>query len=134
MAKKKNAEQKRAHHHHYPSQRDFDALASMLAAQKLYPEALVYFQAPRRKTCEIFLLIQWFTFSIWPTSKTSTLLSIESWYWWTPVSRVRIGKLADILSRPDLEIHIFVHHPSWTSDIRGHFEAVHPTGATVKHF
>ena len=34
---------------------DFDSLASMLAAKKLYPNAVLVFQAPRRETFETFL-------------------------------------------------------------------------------
>jgi tRNA nucleotidyltransferase (CCA-adding enzyme) len=43
----------------------------------------------------------------------------------------RIGKLASIINRSDLEIHIYDHHPSMPNDIKGDFELVSPTGATV---
>jgi hypothetical protein len=34
---------------------DFDAMASMVAAKKLYPEALLVFPGPRSATCGTFL-------------------------------------------------------------------------------
>jgi len=48
---------------------DFDAIASMLAAQKLYPEALVIFPGSQEKTSEIFLSAPWATFLTWKTQK-----------------------------------------------------------------
>lgn len=43
----------------------------------------------------------------------------------------RIGKLASLANRQDVEIHIYDHHPSMPNDIKGHFEVLSSTGATV---
>ncbi|WP_246804072.1 DHH family phosphoesterase [Desulfosarcina cetonica] len=43
---------------------DFDAMASMLAAQKLYPDAKVVFPGSQEKTCGISLSNRWCISSI----------------------------------------------------------------------
>ena len=43
----------------------------------------------------------------------------------------RIGKLADLLAKKDMEIHIYDHHPATDNDIRGQLEVHEPTGANV---
>ena len=43
----------------------------------------------------------------------------------------RIGKLSAILDRPDVDIHIYDHHPPMSNDIKGHYEIHCATGATV---
>ncbi|MCJ7614916.1 MAG: CBS domain-containing protein, partial [Desulfobacterales bacterium] len=39
--------------------------------------------------------------------------------------------LSSLLERSDLEIHIYDHHPDMANDIKGHYEVIRPTGATV---
>jgi tRNA nucleotidyltransferase (CCA-adding enzyme) len=43
----------------------------------------------------------------------------------------RIGNFADILDRPDIDIHIYDHHPPMNNDIKGNYEVHCLTGATV---
>jgi len=43
----------------------------------------------------------------------------------------RIGKFAAILDRPDIDIHIYDHHPPMSNDIKGNYEVHCLTGATV---
>ena len=43
----------------------------------------------------------------------------------------RIGALSSLLKKPDVEIHIYDHHPAMANDVKGHFEVLRPTGATV---
>jgi tRNA nucleotidyltransferase (CCA-adding enzyme) len=43
----------------------------------------------------------------------------------------RIGKFSEILSKPDLEIHIYDHHPPSSEDLHGSLEVVSEVGATV---
>jgi tRNA nucleotidyltransferase (CCA-adding enzyme) len=43
----------------------------------------------------------------------------------------RIGAVADLITLPGLEIHIYDHHPSKSDDIRGDLEVLDLTGATV---
>ncbi|MDF1591716.1 MAG: CBS domain-containing protein [Desulfobacterales bacterium] len=110
---------------------DFDALASMLAAQKLYPEALVVFPGSQEKNLRNFFINSMVYLFNMADMKDIDLSSIKKLVLVDTRQPSRIGKLSDVLTRPDLEIHIFDHHPPMDNDIRGHYEAIQPTGATV---
>ncbi|UCD86809.1 MAG: CBS domain-containing protein, partial [Desulfobacterales bacterium] len=43
----------------------------------------------------------------------------------------RIGKFGSIVHQPDLDIHIYDHHPSMPDDLSGSVEVIQMTGATV---
>jgi len=43
----------------------------------------------------------------------------------------RIGRFAEIINRPGLDIHIYDHHPKSPDDIHGSLEVTHPYGATT---
>ncbi len=110
---------------------DFDAVASMLAAQKLYPEAVVVFPGSQEKNLRDF-----FVKSMVYIFNMVDIKDIE----FDRVSRLvlvdtrqphRIGKLSELLQRRDVEIHIYDHHPDKTNDIKGDREVVRLTGATV---
>ena len=110
---------------------DFDAVASMLAAQKLYPEAVVVFPGSQEKNLRDF-----FVKSMVYIFNMVDIKDIE----FERVSRLvlvdtrqphRIGKLSELLQRRDVEIHIYDHHPDKTNDIKGDREVVRLTGATV---
>ncbi len=110
---------------------DFDALASLLAAQKLYPDAHVVFPGSQEKNLRTF-----FISSLVYLFNLTDLQSIDP----DRVKRLvlvdtrqsgRIGKLAALVGRPGVEIHIYDHHPAGDSDIRGDLEACEPTGANV---
>ena len=91
---------------------DFDALASMLAAQKLYPEALVVFPGSQEKNLKNF-----FINSMAYLFNMVDINDID----FTGIKRLilvdtrhpgRIGKLSELLERSDIEIHIYDHHPA----------------------
>ncbi len=110
---------------------DFDALASMLAAQKLYPEAVVIFPGSQEKNLRNF-----FVKSMVYLFNMADLRSIDFERIHTLVlvdtrQGGRIGPLADIIGHPDITIHLYDHHPDMPGDIQGHVEAVRQTGATV---
>ncbi len=110
---------------------DFDTLASMVAAKKLYPDALVVFPGSKEKGVRDFLL-------------KSTLYSLEMGRIQAidleSITRLilvdirdpsRIGRFAEILDKPGLEIHIYDHHPSSPEEIRGDVEYILPYGSTT---
>ncbi len=110
---------------------DFDALASMLAAQKLYPDALVVFPGSQEKNLKNF-----FINSMAYLFNMADIGNID----FTQVKRLvlvdtrqpnRIGRLSKLLKRKDIEIHIYDHHPATDSDIKGDIEVHRLTGANV---
>ncbi|BBO88646.1 CBS domain-containing protein [Desulfosarcina ovata] len=110
---------------------DFDAMASMLAAQKLYPEARVVFPGSQERNLRNFFIQSMvYLFNIVELNRidfaaVSRLVLVDT------RRRNRIGDLARVLDNPDLEIHIYDHHPKNDDDIPAHKEFHMLTGATV---
>jgi tRNA nucleotidyltransferase (CCA-adding enzyme) len=110
---------------------DFDALASMLAAQKLYPEALVVFPGSQEKNLKNFFINSMaYLFNMVDIgdidfSRVKRLILVDT------RQRGRIGKLAKLLEKSDIEIHIYDHHPPTGNDIRGSLEIHGKTGANA---
>ncbi len=113
---------------------DFDAFASIVAAKKIYPDAVVVFPGSREKSLRDFFM-----------ESTLYILSIERVkdLDFTKIHRVvlvdtrqkgRIGQLAEICDHPGVDVHIFDHHPSSDDDIRGSVEIIKSYGATVTIF
>lgn len=110
---------------------DFDALASMVAARKLYPDAKLVFPGSQEKSMrDFFLESAFYAVDAEPLRKVdvdavSMLIVVDN------RNPGRLGKLADALKRPDLTVHVYDHHPAGQGDIKGGFEVVHEVGATT---
>jgi tRNA nucleotidyltransferase (CCA-adding enzyme) len=110
---------------------DFDALASLLAAQKLFPEAQVVFPGAQEKNLRNFFissmvyLLNMVDIHAIDLDQVQRLVIVDTRH------IGRIGRLAELVGRPDVEIHIYDHHPAGADDIRGSFEVCEPTGANV---
>ena len=110
---------------------DFDALASMLAAQKLYPDALVVFPGSQEKNLKNFFINSMaYLFNMADIndidfSDVGQLILVDT------RQRGRIGRLTDLLGRTDIEIHIYDHHPPTSNDIKGSLVVHGKTGANV---
>lgn len=110
---------------------DFDAMASMLAAQKLYPGALVVFPGSQEKNLRNFFIqsmVYLFNLAeikdIDPAQVTRLVLVDTR-------KADRIGKLSELLTNPAIEIHVYDHHPIKEEDIVGKQDIHRATGATV---
>jgi tRNA nucleotidyltransferase (CCA-adding enzyme) len=110
---------------------DFDALASMLAAQKLYPDALVVFPGSQEKNLRNFFIKSVVYLFNMVNIKDVNLSNLKRLVLVDTKQPSRIGKFADILERPDIDIHIYDHHPPMDNDIKGNYEVHCLTGATV---
>ena len=110
---------------------DFDALASMLAAQKLYPDSLVVFPGSQEKNLRNFFINSMVYLFNMADIKDIDLAAVKKLVLVDTRQANRIGRLASILNRADLEIHIYDHHPPMANDIKGNFELLETTGATV---
>lgn len=110
---------------------DFDAMASMLAAQKLYPEARVVFPGTQEKSLRIFFINSMVYLYNMAEVKDIDLSQIKRLVLVDTRQANRIGRLSELVGKPDVEIHIFDHHPPMEDDIRGQVEHIKPTGATV---
>ncbi|MFZ2949992.1 MAG: CBS domain-containing protein, partial [Desulfuromonadaceae bacterium] len=102
----------------------FDCLGAMTAALKLYPGALLSFPGSQEKGVRDFVLRHPEYLPHFTRSKDINLDAITRLIIVDCQQAARIGRFADILDRPSLEIHIYDHHPVTEESIR-------PTGGKV---
>lgn len=112
---------------------DFDSLASMVAAKKLYPDARIVFPGSQEGNLRYLLKIPEYKVR-YHKPKEIDLGSIDHLILVDTRMADRIGDLAKVLDAPGLTIHIFDHHPSHPNDIHGQVEVVRPVGATTTLF
>jgi tRNA nucleotidyltransferase (CCA-adding enzyme) len=110
---------------------DYDALASMLAAAKLYPEAMLVLPGATERnlrnffvesTCYLFNFVK---FKNVPLQRVKRLILVDT------RQADRIGKLAVLLDDPQVEIHAYDHHPDSENDIEADMQIVETAGSTV---
>jgi tRNA nucleotidyltransferase (CCA-adding enzyme) len=110
---------------------DFDSLASMLAAKKLYPKAVLVFPGSQERSLrDFFIHSTLYAFEVErikniELEKVTRLILVDT----RQISR--IGRFSDIVGTPGLEIHIYDHHPPSSDDLRGSHFVVSEVGATV---
>ncbi|WP_353684128.1 CBS domain-containing protein [Thermodesulfovibrio sp. 3907-1M] len=110
---------------------DFDALASCMAAKKLYPEAVVVLPGSMEKKVKLFFE----TFKPFEIKKikevdldkVKTLIVVDT------RSVQRIGELAQLLKK-QLKVHLYDHHPKGEDDIKADFEITEQIGALASLF
>jgi tRNA nucleotidyltransferase (CCA-adding enzyme) len=110
---------------------DFDALGSLLAAQKLYPGAKVVFPGSQEKNLRNFFIQSMVYLFNLTDIKDIRMPEVKRLVLVDTRRADRIGKLAAILENESLDVHIYDHHPIKTDDIRGQHEVYRLTGATV---
>lgn len=110
---------------------DFDALASMLAAQKLYPDALVVFPGSQEKNLKNFFINSMAYLFNMAEIGDIDFAGVKRLVLVDTRQPSRIGKLSKLLNRQDIEIHIYDHHPATENDIKGDMEVHRLTGANV---
>ena len=110
---------------------DFDGLASMIAAQKLYPDAVLAFPGSQEKNVKNYIsqnLLYSYDFlkvKDIETTKVDTLILVD-----TRDSK-RIGKFKTCLQNKSLTIHIYDHHPKNGGNIVGDVEVIEDYGSTT---
>jgi tRNA nucleotidyltransferase (CCA-adding enzyme) len=104
---------------------DFDCLGAMVAAKKLYPEALMVFSGSQEKSMRDFFLkstsyvLNFTRLKDLDFSQVTRLVLVDCQH------TSRIGRFAEILKRPGLEVHIYDHHPESSGDIT-------PSGGVIR--
>ena len=110
---------------------DFDAMASMVAAKKLYPEALLVFPGSQERNLRDFFIRSSFYFLDFarmkhvPPEEVKRLILVDT------RQASRIGRFAEAAASDEVEIHIYDHHPDSADDVHGALEVVEPLGATT---
>jgi len=111
---------------------DFDSLASMVAAKKLYPEADIVFAGSQEKKLRDF--IEAFKPVEIKRIRDIDLANIKRLIIVDTKNPDRIGQFAEIISKPGIDIHIYDHHPLTKEDIHGSIEVIEEVGATATIF
>jgi tRNA nucleotidyltransferase (CCA-adding enzyme) len=110
---------------------DFDSLASMLAAKKLYPNAVLVFPGSQERSLrDFFIHSTLYAFEV-ERMKNIGLQEVKRLILVDTRQISRIGKFSDVVLKPNLEIHIYDHHPPSSDDLHGSLEVVSEMGATT---
>ena len=110
---------------------DFDALASMIAAKKLYPQASLVFPGAQEKNLRNFFLHSTSYLFNFAKIKKIHLDRIKRLILVDTRQRSRIGKFAALIDGKGIDIHIYDHHPDSGEDIRGNVEVIRTIGSTT---
>lgn len=107
---------------------DFDGLAGMVAASKLYPEAVPVFSGTLSRNVRKFmalykdLLVVKMPRDIDPASVTRMVVVDTA-------SASRLGHLKDVAQGPGIDFHVFDHHPPSPEDVTASHRVVEEVGA-----
>ncbi len=112
---------------------DFDSLASMVAASKLYPQATLVFPGSQERNVRDFLQHTHFPL-LFEKLKKLDLASVSRLILVDAKRASRIGPLRELLEKPGLEITIYDHHPAHPKDIAASVEVIREVGATTTIF
>ena len=108
---------------------DFDCLGAMTAALRLYPGALLSFPGSQEKAVRDFIERHPDYLPHFTRAKEIDLRSITRLIIVDCQQSARIGRFAEILERPGLEIHIYDHHPVTDESIRSNGGAIAVVGS-----
>ena len=110
---------------------DFDALAAMVAAKKLYPQAILAFSGAQEKNLRDFFvqsvqyLYNFQRLKNLDLSQVTRLIVVDT------RQASRIGPFAECLKNPGLELLLYDHHPDTAEDLHGSVEVVRQVGSTT---
>lgn len=109
---------------------DFDGLASMAAADRLYPEAVRVFSGTVNKNVKKFMALYKDLLTI-KTAREINLTAVQRLVLVDTASPHRLAQLTPVLANKDLDIHIYDHHPATEDDLSGSLTEIHSVGAAT---
>jgi tRNA nucleotidyltransferase (CCA-adding enzyme) len=110
---------------------DFDGLASMVAARKIYPDAVMAFPGSQERNVRDFIsqaLLYTYDFL---KIKDIDLKAVDTIILVDTRSSKRIGRFEECLENPGIKLHLYDHHPQNGGDIRGDLEMIEDFGSTT---
>ena len=109
---------------------DFDSLASMVAVQKIYPDAVICPPGSLNRRVKDFMNRYG---HLWPMQKPSKipLDQVTRMIVVDTRSRLRLGSFAALAGRQDVEVHVYDHHPPTVDDIPADKVVYEPLGAAT---
>ena len=113
---------------------DFDCLGSMIAAKRLYPDAVIVFPGGQERSLrEFFLKSVQYAFGF-RRVRDIDLKSITRLILVDVRQASRIGPFAAVAKRSGVDIHIYDHHVTKSGSLTGSVEHVDAVGSTVTVF
>ncbi len=113
---------------------DFDSFAAMIAAKRFYPEAELIFAGSQEKKVREYLSQQFRNVYAFRKLKQIEVSRVKRLIIVDTRRPERIGELAQCLEVKGIDIHIYDHHPSSPTDIKGSVEVIEPFGSTATIF
>ncbi len=113
---------------------DFDSLAAMIAARRLYPQASLVFPGSREKNVRDYLAQEFPDIYEFKKIKDIPLKAVTRLIVVDTRRPERIGRLRKCLTNPNLEIHLYDHHPDSPDDLQGAVAVVEPVGSVTTLF
>ncbi len=109
---------------------DFDCLASMVAAKKLYPEAKMVLSGSAEKMVHQYLQKMNLASEISKIKeidldKVSLLILVDT------QNPARIGVFQSLIQKPDVEVHVYDHHPEAGNEIKASKAVIKKRGAAT---
>ena len=110
---------------------DFDCVGSMVAAKKLYPEALMVFSGAQEKWVRDFLLKHPFNLPDFTRLKELDFSCITRLIIVDCQHSGRIARFGELARGGGVEVHIFDHHPKSSGDIPATGGVIRSCGSTT---
>ncbi len=110
---------------------DFDALASMLAAAKLYPDAWLVFPGAQERNLRNFFVESTCYFYNFVKVKNLPFERVRRMILVDTRQKDRLGPLAELVDNPEVDLHAYDHHPDTPEDVKTSYQLVEAVGATV---
>lgn len=110
---------------------DFDALASMVAASKIYPEATLIFPGSQEKNLRNFFIQSTTYLFNFKAFKDIDPTTVELLVVCDTRQRSRIPHVRPVLDNPDLRVHLYDHHPDTDDDLIAEQSTVRNWGSTT---
>ncbi|GAU09271.1 CBS domain-containing protein [Desulfoplanes formicivorans] len=110
---------------------DFDALSAIVAAGKLYEDAVLIFPGSQERNLKNFFIQSATYLFNFKSAKEIDLSSVRRLVLVDTRQKDRILHVAAVLDNPHLEIHIYDHHPDSPEDLHGQHNVVKPWGSAT---
>ncbi len=110
---------------------DFDALAAMVAASRLYPGAVLVFPGSQEKNLRNFFIQSAMYMFNFKAAKEIDIASVQTLVAVDTRQVSRMSHVAGVFDNPDLVIHAFDHHPDSDEDVAYIHGKVLPWGSTA---
>ncbi|MDD3313232.1 CBS domain-containing protein, partial [Pseudodesulfovibrio sp.] len=110
---------------------DFDALASMVAASKIYPGAVLIFPGSQEKNLRHFFIESTTYLFNFKSFKDIDPSSVELLVVTDTRQRLRIPHVRPLLDNPGLRIHLYDHHPDTDDDLAAEKTVLRNWGSTT---